>query len=539
MSQACVTYTGVAATVASMLTWPMVVLILGVLAIFVFRRELSSLIERTKRIHAPGVGLEITPPQPQVPAQAELRTSPPATREPDQPPPAPHDVVVATEVEVKSRFQRAFELLESGEYAEGIKLLEEEARTKPDVAEQVSLIAYGQHLAAAKGSTTALDDLRRTAREHQGVFETNLWLGIALSDLGMNQEAEAPFLQAYNTATSDEDRASALIWRVRSRTHTHRETIGVVGELLDSSRTLKEHRALSRIYAFAAKLLLESDPPDFDRAFALYELAVQLAPANKSLRFDLAYAYGEQGAPAAAFLQYNNLLSRDPEHNGAANNLAVAASILGLESIAVEYYKRAEDLGNTLATANLAWNLIKAGFLQEAKARLEPKIALADVHRNVLDALGGVAKRESQDETKSKDILKAAEKTRGVRARIGEGLASGISVGPEAGGTYTDGEAVLRLTASIPDSVTGELTTKWETWDLSGTIVGPALFVKWETRKPEGEKVWLSVLAGDKKGHGVFVLKQESLTGFTYEGDRQVDPSTASKLKEWHLRRQT
>ena len=74
---------------------------------------------------------------------------------------------------------------------------------------------------------------------------------------------------------------------------------------------------------------------------------------------------------------------------------------------------------------------------------------------------------------------------------------------------------------------------------MSGTIVGPALFVKWETRKPEGEKVWLSVLAGDKKGHGVFVLKQESLTGFTYEGDRQVDPSTASKLKEWHLRRQT
>ena len=538
MSQACLTYTGVAATVAALLTMPMVVLILGVLAIFLFRRDLRGLIERTKRIHAPGVGLEMTPPQSQVAAQAEGLTSPPATRGPDQLPPAPHDVVAAAEVDVASRFVRAYDLLNSGEYHEGIKLMEEEARTKPDVAEQVSLIAYGQHLAAAKGSEAALDDLRRTARKHQEVFETHLWLGIALSDLGMNQEADAPLLQAYNTATSDKDRATALIWRARCRIRVGGEPIQVVNELLDSSRALKEHRALSRIYAFAAKFFLKSEPPDFDRSFALYELAVQLAPTDNSLRFDLAYAYAEQDAHAAAFLQYKNLVDREPENEGAANNLGVEASNLGLQSIAVDHYKRAEDLGNTLATANLAWKLIYVGFLQEARARLEPKLDLPGVHRNVLDALGGVAKRESEDETKSKDILKAAEKMRAFRARIGEGLAYGITVGPEAGGTYTDGTAVLRLTVSMPNSVKAELITDGQTWDLSGTVVGPALLVQWEKRKPEGESVWLSALAGGNKGHGVFVLKQESLTGFTYEGDRQVDPSTASNLKDWHLRRQ-
>jgi tetratricopeptide (TPR) repeat protein len=364
-----------------------------------------------------------------------------------------------------------------------------------------------------------------------------MWLGIALEHLGMNEDACAQFLQAYDTGASDEERAGALIWRARSRSRAQRETITVVGELLDGARTLKEHPALSRAYALAAELFLNSEPPDFDRSFALYELALQLAPTNNSLRFDIAYAYAQQDAHAAAFLQYKNLIGREPDNKHAANNLGVAAGNLGLQSIEVDYFKRAEELGYTLATANLAWKLINVGFLQEARARLKAKLDLPDVHRNVLDALGGVAKRESEDETKSKDILKAAEKMRAFRARIGEALASGITVGPETGGDYSDGVAVLRLTASIPNSVKGELTTDRQTWDLSGTVVGPALLVQWEKRKPEGQ-IWLSVLAGGRKGHGIFVLKEESLTGFTYEGEHRVDPSTAPELKEWHLRRQ-
>jgi hypothetical protein len=58
MSQGSLTYSVPAATVASILTWPMVVLILGIVAILVFRRELRSLIERTERIRAPGVGIQ-------------------------------------------------------------------------------------------------------------------------------------------------------------------------------------------------------------------------------------------------------------------------------------------------------------------------------------------------------------------------------------------------------------------------------------------------------------------------------------------------
>jgi tetratricopeptide (TPR) repeat protein len=354
----------------------------------------------------------------------------------------------------------------------------------------------------------------------------------------MSEGARAEFHQACDTATSDEERANALIWGARSRSRAQCEAVTVVAELLDNSRTLKEHDALSRIYTSAAELLLISDPPDVDRAFALYELAVQLAPTNNSLRFDVAYAYSNKDAHAAAFLQYKNLVDRDPKNSMAANNLGAAATSLGLRSIGVDYYKRAEDLGNTLATANLAWKLINVGFLQEARARLRPKLDVSGVHRNVLDALGGLAKTESEDETKGRDILKAAEKTQAFRARIGEGLASGVTVGPEAGGDYSDGVALLRVTVSPPNSVRGELKTGGETWDLSGSVLGPALLVQWEEREREGEKAWGLLPVLRDKGHGVFLLKGESLTGFTYEGEHRVDPSMAPELKEWHFRRQ-
>lgn len=43
---------------ASFVTWPIVILVLGIIAIVVFRDEFRSLIARTERIRAPGIGFE-------------------------------------------------------------------------------------------------------------------------------------------------------------------------------------------------------------------------------------------------------------------------------------------------------------------------------------------------------------------------------------------------------------------------------------------------------------------------------------------------
>jgi hypothetical protein len=150
--------------------WSLVALVgVSFLGLYLLRRPLASFRFRHKDSE-----LEIRPSQPQIPQSAEAQTSPPEKREPDQPPPVARDVVVDGQVQVESRFRTAYKLLDSGEYNEGKKLLEEEAHAKRDLVEQVSLMAFGQQVAAAQGSTAALDDLRRTARDHQGVFEAHL-----------------------------------------------------------------------------------------------------------------------------------------------------------------------------------------------------------------------------------------------------------------------------------------------------------------------------------------------------------------------------
>ena len=197
------------------------------LGLYLLRRPLASF-----RLRHKDSELEIRPSQPQIPQLVEAQASPPEVREPEHPSPTPSNVVTGAELQSESRFDRAFKLLDSGEYGEGIKLMEEEARSEPDLEKQVSLIAYGQQLAAARGSQAALDDLRRNAREHQGVFDAQFWLAIALENLGVGEEARAAYLQAYKSATSDGDRATALISRTQGGSLTQPEAIRAGAELL-------------------------------------------------------------------------------------------------------------------------------------------------------------------------------------------------------------------------------------------------------------------------------------------------------------------
>ena len=115
---------------------------------------------------------------------------------------------------------------------------------------------------------------------------------------------------------------------------------------------------------------------------------------------------------------------------------------------------------------------------------------------------------------------------------------AGVTVGSVAGATYSDGTAILRLTESLSDSVKSELNTGTPTWDLSGKIVGSSMLMTWTRRKSEGAANYLAILAGEQKGREVFLHEGALLTGFTYEGDYRVDPSTAPNLKEWRLKPQ-
>ena len=71
----------------------------------------------------------------------------------------------------------------------------------------------------------------------------------------------------------------------------------------------------------------------------------------------------------------------------------------------VSSYRKAEKLGETLASANLAYRLMNAGFTEEAATILNSATEKENVHPNVNSALSDLPKRiEKEDETEKGKI---------------------------------------------------------------------------------------------------------------------------------------
>ena len=458
-----------------------------------------------------------------------------ATDQPKQLPSGDTHQLTGTDVEEESRFSVAYGLLSKGDYETGKGVLEEAAGLEGSRTKRVALLAFGQHLAASRGETTALTDLKALAESNSDVFEAGLWLGVAEHSLGLNAEAIATFATALSRAASDNDRASALLWSIEPELVLRRSG-DVANDILAKARQLQDHRARSRVIARVAKLYLDASPPTRDRAFALYELAISLDPTNASLRFDVAHAYGDLDAETLAFYHYSRIVEQEPDNNGAHNNLGVAAASLEMQSVAVTHYRRAEALGNTLASANLAWKLITAGFLPEARAMLDAAAANPEMHRNVLSALGGIAKAESTDDERREQAIKRARWYRDVARVVGESLASGCAPSAEFEGSYQHDSTSLAIHVTATGNATGTITATFQTRDFAGTIVGDSMSIIWTSRKQERTTLLGSLYDG-KTGHGVFAFRNGLLEGYTYEGDLSVDPTLAKGYEAWTFRR--
>lgn len=499
-------------------------------AIYLWRRPNTSV-----RIKHNDSEIALTPTQ-EYPPLAKNDTPPPALNSGDQAEPEglAEGQAAGTEVEQETRFAKAFRLLKAGEYDEGRELLEEEAKSEDSPEKRAALVAFGQHLAAVRGSTRALADLRENAAQNSSAFEVHFWLGVALRTLRHLDEAVIAFDAAFDVATTDDHRASALASRVNVIDDPARAT-EVVRFVLNKSTTL-DRKSRSQVVARVAKLFLEQNPPDSDRAFALYEAAVDLDPSDNSLRFDVAHAYGEESGNAAAFIHYTRLIDRDAENNGALNNRGVAATNLGMETVAVRNYLAAEKLGNTLATANLSWKLINAGFTGEARSRLEPALSVPDAHRNVLDALGGVANAEKRDEETEASVLKRASFFREVLVAVGQSLMTETPPNSSIAGTYEEASTTMEITCSDSGMVAGTISDILEQKVFTGTLVGAAANITWSIKKRESG-ILLAALSTAKKGFGVLVPRGQLLQGYTYEGPKLVDPTHAPGYTEWRFRR--
>jgi len=135
--------------------------------------------------------------------------------------------------------------------------------------------------------------------------------------------------------------------------------------------------------------LLRSNPDDLDR------------------RFKLAYKYSELGENDLALYHYRIHAQRKPTEN-VWNNIGVAAANLTLPIRAVKAYRKAEELGETLAMSNLAHKFINEGFIEEANELCTKATAIKGYAKQIGTAIVEIQTKPKAEEDREEAILRAA-----------------------------------------------------------------------------------------------------------------------------------
>jgi tetratricopeptide (TPR) repeat protein len=161
---------------------------------------------------------------------------------------------------------------------------------------------------------------------------------------------------------------------------------------------------------------------DDEAILALLERTVDINPADIGSRFALAFKYGDMGNDDLAIFHY----LRIPTEERTAitwNNLGAAFDNLELPAKSINAYRKAEQMGETLAMSNIAEKLITAGFLAEARQECKDALKTPNVHKNVAATLTRLNSIEDAEEQNEKEILEKVAPVREFYAKSGRCMA--------------------------------------------------------------------------------------------------------------------
>lgn len=282
----------------------------------------------------------------------------------------------------------------------------QDAESEPD--EKLHIEALYLRLRYGQGDSGALDrlqDMVERAKEVPKVLPAIYTLLGSAYDLADDyQNAVQAYESAAAAAQSEEQRARS----VAAVAHCLLESGDrdeALEKLMDEIGRVEDRTALSTLYGSIASLY-ETDNSEL-RAIALQK-ATDYKPNDTRLRFDAAHSSNEGNLDALALMHYDILLRLNPDDASTLNNIGVVYGQLKLPLQQIAYYKAAVKKGNTLAAANLAYQYLKVGFVDEAKEVLNTAIKVEDAHSNVAGAIAAVDRQEEAQSKTSTEILSAA-----------------------------------------------------------------------------------------------------------------------------------
>ena len=182
------------------------------------------------------------------------------------------------------------------------------------------------------------------------------------------------------------------------------------GELESAAAILEKMREIApNVEAGESTLIMTlrsiaDDQEDIETYFHLTERLLQLHPDDHDVRFSLAYKYSNNDQNDLALFHYLKV-RKNSRGRMLWNNLGVEFQHQKLPHNAILAYREAEQKDETLAMSNLAYGLLNAGFLDDARVICDKALSMPECHKNVSHALARINDIPGEEKEKQNKTL--------------------------------------------------------------------------------------------------------------------------------------
>jgi tetratricopeptide (TPR) repeat protein len=297
------------------------------------------------------------------------------------------------------------------------------------------------------GVLSAIDELKSQSGPTLESFFANSVLGEYYKSIGENQLALRYFQYQFNHAPDSNRKLNSAI--------SLGEFLSEIGKPNDGLSFLKEQISYFHNNSDQAALweaignIFGASGSHWHKALC-FEKSLTLNPDNTTLRFALAYSYGNKNyGKAMARHHYGVLLQQTPLDSTAANNLSVIYDEMGAVTKKVALLQRAQRRKDSAYVgANLATAYAKAGFIEDARDCLQ-QISVIEQQENIVQTAYRVIKNQTDND---QEIVKKLDRLAQVQRNM-----FGVNIQEE----------LIRTDEELVQSFVGE----WQSGDATIVII--------------------------------------------------------------------
>jgi tetratricopeptide (TPR) repeat protein len=394
------------------------------------------------------------------------------------------------------------------------ELLEQIQERESDVKKRLQAKAIYYQKLYESGNSSAIKELRQLTERTEIAADAHFRLGLCYEATGDYEMAVKEYEMSAQLEVEEYDKALAITFAADSLFLSGQQE-DAIKRLIDGLTFFKDDSAISELYESLADLYKSAG--QFNLQSIALEKAISISPNNAQLRFAAGYCYSKIKFRNISLLHYKYNVQFSHSSAAGYNNIGVEYNGLGMKIRAVDSFKKATTLDNTLAAANLAERYLGSGFADDALQILNKAQQQPNLHSKVgIVFISLTQAKEKEAEMEEAVINKAREQQKFMLAFADAYFLESLEQ-PDFAGTWHISDGTVVSITQIKDFI--EATwTKTYNYKFSGKVNNKAATITtyiekgFPTKKYEATGQGYVYLSSDRQQIFFLALVNESGT---------------------------